>query len=124
MNESVKTTLSLDEIERRVDEYREKSFERRTMPHILYRPPFIVCPWQGCSYAISGVDFQLELFDDQSLYQRLMEAWWKGAGLAGRCPGCGNFVLFTIDDKQQVNDPAALGLAVLPDDWHLRAYIL
>jgi hypothetical protein len=45
-------------------------------------------------------------------------------GIVGRCPGCGQYVLFTQTDKQQVgDDPLASGLAVLPDDWYQNAYI-
>jgi hypothetical protein len=28
-----------------------------------------------------------------------------------------------VSDKQAIEDPAATKLPVLPDDWHLRAYI-
>jgi len=94
------------------------------MPHIVYHPPFVDCPWENCSYAIAGVDFQLELMGDQSLYQRLLAAWWKGPGLVGRCPGCKKHVLFTMEDKQCVDDLGKFAEAALPDDWHKHAYFI
>jgi hypothetical protein len=31
--------------------------------------------------------------------------------------------LFRLANKQPVGDPAATGFPMLPDDWHLNAYI-
>jgi hypothetical protein len=42
----------------------------------------------------------------------------------GRCPGCGEYVLFGMDKKQAVRDPVAAGLVVLPDDWVKDAYLI
>jgi len=55
---------------------------------------------------------------------QLLAAWWQGPGLAGRCPGCGRYVLFGMTGKQSVQDPAASGLTVLPDDWYQHAYVI
>jgi hypothetical protein len=118
------TTVPQKEVADRLRGYREKGAQQRAMPHIIYRLPYVVCPWPGCDHSIAGIDFQLELMGDQALYQKLMDAWWKRAGLVGRCPGCGSYVLFTMHDKQCVDDPGAHGDAVLPDDWHDHAYIL
>ena len=112
------------EVERRVAEYRRQAFERQAVPHGLYEEPFIVCPWPGCGFRIAGVDFRLEAGADPTLYSRAISAWWQGSGIVGRCPGCHQFVLYSIGKKQQVSDPAAAGLTVLPDDWFQRAYIL
>ncbi len=126
MNQTTPTlmsTVSADEAARRVDEYRRMGFERKAMPHIIYRPPWDICPWPGCGFKIGGIDFQLETSDSPE-YSRQLAAWWQGAGLVGRCPGCRQFVLFGINDKRCVSDPSAPGLVVLPDDWYQRAYIL
>lgn len=117
-------TVSPREVDRRLREYRERGLQQRAMPHIIYRPPYVACPWPNCDYEIAGIDFQLELMGDQTCYQRLMDAWWKGVGLVGRCPGCGDYVLFTMQKKQRVEDPADYGEAVLPDDWYTRAYLV
>jgi hypothetical protein len=124
MKTSTHETVSPGEANRHLREYRDRGLQKQTMPHIVYRPPYVVCPWPNCNYRIAGVDFQLELMGDQTLYQRLMEAWWKGVGLVGRCPGCGHQVLFTMQDKKQVEDPTELAGALLPDDWYTHAYLL
>ncbi len=95
------------------------------MPHVVYLIPSIACPWPGCGFQIELVDFQLEKMGDPALYARVMSAWGPqaGFGVVARCPGCGQYVLFSASDKQAVADPHATGLPVLPDDWHLKAYI-
>jgi hypothetical protein len=113
-----------EEVERRIAEYRARGLERRARPHIVYHDPFIVCPWPGCGYRIAGIDFPLEKLQDPARYSQLLAAWWQGPGLVGRCPGCGQYVLFTMDKKQAVQDPAAAGLVVLPDDWFQNAYLI
>jgi hypothetical protein len=110
-------------VERRVAEYRRQGFEHQAMPHIIYHGSHALCPWPGCGYRIAGIDFQLEQ-QDQAFYNRALAAWWQGAGLVGKCPGCGQYVLFGMNDKQGVQDPTAAGHVVLPDDWPQRAYIL
>ena len=108
----------------RIREYREEGYQRRAMPHILFRPAQHGCPWSGCDYSISGIDFQLELMGDDQAYQQWMKAWWKGSGLVGRCPGCGHHVLFTMEQKLTVEDLKQYEEAILPDDWHEHAYLL
>jgi len=124
MKTPTRCAVTPQEVERRLRAYRDRGLQQQTMPHIIYRPPYVVCPWPNCRYAIAGVDFQLEAMGGQTLYQQLMEAWWKGVGLVGRCPGCGDYVLFTMQDKRRVTDPAEYGGALLPDDWHTHAYLL
>jgi hypothetical protein len=116
-------TVPPDEVARRVEEYRRMGFERKSMPHIIYHPPWDLCPWPGCGFKIAGIDFQLETGDSAN-YSRQMAAWWQGTGLVGRCPGCDHYVLFGFNDKRCVTDPNAAGLVVLPDDWYQRAYVL
>ena len=122
--DQVLPTVSREEIERRIAEYRRQGFERQTMPHGVYQDPFLLCPWTGCGFRIAAVDFQLEKYADPALYAGAVTAWWQGPGIAGRCPGCGKHVLFSMTKKQPVNDPVAAALTVLPDDWHQKAYIV
>lgn len=95
------------------------------MPHVIYLAASIACPWSDCEFQIEMIDFQLELMQDPALYSEVMKDWGQrqGFGLVGRCPGCKRYVLFRLDGKQAVDDPVALQLPVLPDDWHLRAYV-
>lgn len=116
-------TASPNEVAWRVDEYRQMGYERQAMPHIVYHPPWDLCPWPGCGFKIAGIDFQLETADSAS-YSGQLAAWWQGPGLVGRCPKCGQYVLFGFNDKRGVSDPKASGLVVLPDDWYQKAYVL
>ncbi len=95
------------------------------MPHVVYLGIAIACPWLGCTYQIELIDFQLELTDDATLYDRVMKAWGTQAdfGIVGSCPGCGRPVAYQLDRKLAVEDPIGSGLPLLPDDWHRRAYI-
>ncbi|MBI3412051.1 MAG: hypothetical protein HY040_27285 [Planctomycetes bacterium] len=86
--------------------------------------PFLFCPWPGCGFRIELLDFQLELMAESALYAQAMAEWGRDDfGLIGRCPGCRQFVLYGTQDKKLVEDPASLSLPILPDDWHLHAYI-
>lgn len=90
------------------------------MPHITYHHQPL-CPWPGCEFSITAMDFQVENWP--GLYAGLITAW-HAAGLVGRCPGCGQHVLFTLTGKQALtSDPVAIGLVVLPDDWYQNAYV-
>jgi hypothetical protein len=118
------TQVPPEEIKRRVELYCDEAFKRQAMPHAIYQDPFIVCPWPNCGYRIGGVDFQLEKGKDPVFYQQAVFAWWKGEGLAGRCPGCGKYVLFTVTGKLCLDDRDLAGKFVLPDNWHEQAYIM
>jgi hypothetical protein len=111
------SVIPKEETERRLAQYREEGFRRQAMPHIIYHDQHVLCPWPGCGYKIAGVDFQLEKLNDPNKYNRLLSAWWRGPGLVGLCPGCGQYVLFSISEKRAVADPTAAGLVVLADDW-------
>lgn len=117
-------TATEAQVRGRMREYREQGYQRRAMPHILFRAPHHGCPWPGCDYTIAGIDFQLELLGDEQAYQQWMHAWWKGPGLVGRCPGCGRHVLFTMEQKLAVEDSRQYEGAILPDDWDQHAYLL
>jgi hypothetical protein len=113
-----------EEVERRIEEYRQEGYKRRAMPHGVYEDPYIVCPWANCVYRIAAVDFHIEKMGNPGLYTQVISAWWQGPGIVGRCPGCGRYVLFSLSAKQAVDDPLAAGLTVLPDDWHQYAYVI
>jgi hypothetical protein len=117
-------TVTPEEVERRIAEYRQISFERQLPAQVVYHPPEHPCPWPGCNLRIAGVHFQLENVEDEALRKRWLTAWWKGPGLVGRCPGCGRYVLFGLTSKQAVSDLHSLEAALLPDDWQQRAYIV
>jgi hypothetical protein len=122
--EATAPIVPAEEVGRRIAEYRRRGFEHQAMPHGVYQEPFLLCPWPGCGFRISAIDFQIEKTGDPALYKNVMSGWWQGPGVVGRCPGCGKHVLFSMNDKKTVNDPAGAGLTVLPDDWHQTAYIV
>ena len=95
------------------------------MPHVVYLAESWFCPWPGCGYRIELIDFQLEKINDPALYSQVMTAWGiqPGFGIIARCPGSQRYVLFGLTGKQPIGDPIATGHPVLPDDWHLTAYI-
>jgi hypothetical protein len=99
MKPTAEITVSPQEVDGRLREYREKGAQQRVIPQIIYRPPYVLCPWPNCHHSIAGIDFQLELMGDQALYEQLISAWWKGGGLVGRCPGCGNHVLASTESE-------------------------
>ena len=71
------------------------------------------------------IDFRLEAAGDPVFYARVMSDWGQHPdyGLIGRCPGCRQYVRYGVVDKQPIRDPTGTNLPVLPDDWHLNAYI-
>jgi hypothetical protein len=95
------------------------------MPHVVYFALAILCPWPNCGFRIEMVDFQLEM-GDQTLYSQVMLSWGSqnDSGLIARCPGCGQYVRFSVSEKSVADDPGSSSLPVLPDDWHLHAYIV
>jgi hypothetical protein len=106
-----------------IDEYRREGYKRQAMPHMVYHPPYQICPWPNCGFRIASIDFQVEKLTDPNLKRELLAAWWQGPGMVGRCPGCGNFVLFSMDDKKAVEHPESKGLKILPEDWYQNAFI-
>jgi hypothetical protein len=95
------------------------------MPHFVYCLPYILCPWPGCGFQIELLDLQLEKSPDPNLYARVMSSWGHDPdfGVVARCPGCRNFVFFGLSEKRSVSDLSAAAFPILPDDWHLHAYI-
>jgi hypothetical protein len=128
-NESAKQTAESsavppDEIARRMGEYRRIGYEKRAPAIIVYQAPCHFCPWPGCGYKIAGIDFELDKLGDPQLVERLRAAWWQGPGLVGRCPQCGQYVLFGMAEKKAVSDPAAFESALLPEWWARVAHIV
>jgi hypothetical protein len=118
------TTVSPEEIERRIAEYRRVSFLRQAPAQVVYHGAAAVCPWQGCGQVIGGVLFRLEQMGEGALYARYMDSWWNGPGLIGKCPRCQQLVLFGLVNKQAVSDPAATSAAVLPETWARTAHLV
>jgi hypothetical protein len=113
-----------EEVARRVAEYRRLGFQRQAPAHVVYHEEHLDCPWAGCDLRIAGINFRLELQGDEAARLRWLAVWWTGPGLVARCPRCGRHVLFGLDGKRAVSDPAAWEPAVLPDDWHQKAHIV
>jgi hypothetical protein len=112
-----------EEVQRRIAEYRRLSFLGRLPAQVVYHDPYVACPWPGCGLRIAGINFQLDKMGAPDQVARWLATWWNSPGLVARCPDCRQYVLFGVDDKKAVSDPAATNLPVLPDDWHLNAYI-
>lgn len=95
------------------------------MPHVSYLDLFHLCPWPECGFQMVMIDFCLENGSNPALYQRAVSEWnlRPDYGLVARCPGCRQFVWFGKDAKRAVADPPTSDLEVLPDDWHLIAFI-
>jgi hypothetical protein len=113
-----------EEVQRRIAEYRRLGFQRQAPPQVVYWGDNALCPWSGCGLWIAGIKFQLENMGDPSAVSRWLSSWWNGPGLVGRCPKCGNYVLFDVTGKQAVTDLGPLEGAVLPEDWHVKAYVV
>lgn len=113
-----------EELERRVAEYRRRSFENQAPAQVVYPAPHHPCPWPGCDLRIAGINFQWEQMGDPARRASLFAAWWQGPGLVGKCPGCGRYVLFSLEDKQAVANPGEFAQATLPEDWHTKAHLV
>jgi hypothetical protein len=116
--------VALEEIERRIEEYRRLGWERRGPAHVVYHNEDLPCPWPDCEARIAGIDFQLDKMGSHTTYERLLSAWWQGPGLVGHCPKCGRPVLFGLQRKEKSSDTPSRGNAVLPDNWHQKAHII
>lgn len=116
--------VSENEVGRRLSEYRRVGFQRQAPAHVVYHPEHLDCPWADCGVRIAGINFQLDAQGDASGLAQWLAAWWTGPGLIGRCPGCGRYVLFSLDDKWAVADPTPWATAVLPDAWHTKARVV
>jgi hypothetical protein len=116
--------VSGEEAGRRLAEYRRLGLERRAPAHVVYNHEHVDCPWAGCGSRIAGINFRLESQGDAAKQEQWLTAWWAGPGLVARCPGCGRYVLFSLDGKRAVADPTQWTNTVLPDAWHTKAHVV
>jgi hypothetical protein len=112
---------TVEERERMHAVYRQGGQERQMAPHIVYADAS--CPHAGCGQPMQAIDFRVEDYGP-AVHDPLVRAWWNDTGFAGRCPGCGGWVHFTIRSKRAITPDEAAGLPQLPDDWHKGATIL
>jgi hypothetical protein len=54
----------------------------------------------------------------------LVRAWWDDSGCAGRCPGCGGWIHFTIRGKRAIDENENRMVPQLPANWTDEAVIL
>lgn len=123
MIQPIQTTVSPEELARRIAYGKRMAYGAKSPPIAVYRPAMHDCPWEGCGYRIAGIVFQLEKMVAPEEMERLLTAWWLGPGLAARCPGCHNLVLFDVQWKDMIEDAAAVNAPQLPDDWYLKARV-
>src|SRR5262245_27587883 len=128
MSRATKETMPAvppEKVSRRIAEMRRMAYEAKHPHHVVYHPLMQRCPWDGCGYRIAGIRFQLEQMNGDAEEQaHRLAAWWLGPGLLAKCPGCRRWVLFDVLSKQAVPDPAHTDAPALPEDWHLKAYLL
>jgi hypothetical protein len=109
--------LSRAELETLDGFYREGGLRAMASPHVHYDDP--ACPHPGCSHRMDWIDFELDLRGDpEGIHNPLVRAWWEGRGFVGRCPGCSNWIRFTILGMEAIPDDRADQYARLPNDWH------
>jgi hypothetical protein len=113
--------VTAEELERMHALYRKGGEERQMAPHIVYSEP--TCPHPDCQQRLQAIDFRLEAHG-QGVHDPLVRAWWNDTGFAGRCPGCGGWIHFTIRDKRALTAEEASQLPQLPDNWSAVATIL
>jgi hypothetical protein len=101
--------------------YRTEGGEHGMAPHVVYRDA--LCPHEGCRKNLQAIDFRLEAFG-RTVHDPLVRAWWDDVGFAGRCPGCGGWVHFTIRGKRALDEAEAQSLPQLPANWADEAVIL
>ena len=101
--------------------YREGGAARQMAPHIVYPRP--TCPHPDCDRPMQAIDFRLEAHG-RAVHDPLVRAWWDDTGFAGRCPRCGGWIHFTLQDKRAISEAEASRLPKLPDNWHVDAMIL
>jgi hypothetical protein len=113
--------VTAEELERMHALYRKGGEERQMAPHIVYSEPG--CPHPDCQQRLQAIDFRLEAHG-RGVHDPLVRAWWSDVGFAGRCPGCGGWIHFTIRGKRALTSEEAGQLPRLPDNWASAATIL
>ena len=115
------TSQSARDLNQMHEVYRKGGQELRMAPHVVYAEA--VCPHPQCGQRMQAIDFRLE-GHGKEVHDPLVRAWWNDAGFAGRCPGCGGWIHFTIRAKRAISAQEASRLPQLPEDWHVKAIIL
>jgi hypothetical protein len=118
---TTQTSPTLDELQHMHALYRRGGQERGMAPHIVYA--LATCPHPGCSQRMQAIDFRVEAYGP-AVHDPLVRAWWSDIGFAGKCPGCGGWIHFTIQNKRAITEDEAAVLPRLPDDWYQNATIL
>jgi len=113
--------VTIEEMVRRIAFGRRMGFRGRNPAVVVYHPSMRSCPWPDCDYQIAGITFNLDAMAKAAELESWLRAWWLGPGLVGRCPGCGNLVLFDIQWKEMVTEEDPVVGPQLPDDWHTKA---
>jgi len=103
------------------DVYRQGGERRQIAPHVVYTEEN--CPHLSCSQHLQAIDFRLEAHG-KDVHNPLVRAWWNDTGFAGQCPGCRNWIHFTIREKKTISEEEAVKLPQLPENWHEEAVIL
>jgi hypothetical protein len=101
--------------------YRKGGEEHQMAPHLVYVDA--MCPHPACGQRLQAIDFRLESHG-RAVHDPLVRAWWNDTGFAGRCPGCGGWIHFTIRGKRGITPEEAAQLPELPDNWAAVATIL
>src|SRR5207302_11045999 len=118
---STPSAVPVAELDRMHAVYRRGGQERQMAPHIVYTEA--ECPHPGCDQPLQAIDFRLE-DHGRAVHDPLVRAWWDDTGFAGRCPGCGDWIHFTIRAKRALTAAEADRYPKLPDRWHASATIL
>ena len=118
---TARNTPSSGELEQMHALYRRGGQERHRAPHVVYSDAS--CPHLDCQQPLQAIDFRLEAHG-RTVHDPLVRAWWDDTGFAGRCPGCGGWIHFTIQGKRALTAEEAAGLPQLPDNWAEVATIL
>jgi hypothetical protein len=101
--------------------YLQGGAQRAMAPHVVYRDS--ECPHDGCHFGLQAINFRLEAFG-RAMHDPLVTAWWADTGFAGKCPGCGGWIHFTVRGKSALNESEAGKLPQLPYNWATEAVIL
>ena len=48
-------TAAPEEVDRLIADYCRLAYEKNAMPHGMFEDPYIVCPWSGCGFRITGM---------------------------------------------------------------------
>jgi hypothetical protein len=113
-----RTPADLAEIERITAAYKRDAYEKKSPPVTMYHGDQAFCPWPNCGLVIRVFAFNgWDRAWPEPTRERLLRAFWLGSGVIARCPHCARHVLFSLEEKQTVSDPAHDSPALLPEDW-------